>query len=131
LILKKQNLSRVNGLPGADRGEISPAVEARACFVEAMAIAKQRGNRSWELRAHISMDHLYTRLGNPDRTGLPESYSSFTEGHETADLMQAKKLLDAASFPGHDSRAANRERRLTMSVVVTQRLLRLSAPILS
>jgi DNA-binding winged helix-turn-helix (wHTH) protein/tetratricopeptide (TPR) repeat protein len=96
LILKKQNLSRVNRLPGASRGEVSPAFEARACFAEAMAIAKQQGTRSWELRAHISMDHLYTRLDNPDHTGLAESYSSFTEGHETADLKQAKTLLDAA-----------------------------------
>jgi hypothetical protein len=35
-------------------------------------------------------------LGNPNQTQLAEIYSSFTEGFETADLKQAKALLQTA-----------------------------------
>jgi len=76
--------------------KVSPAsVEARSCFREAMAVAKQQQTRSWELRAAMSMHRLELTLGNSTNTQLAQIYSTFTEGYETADLRQAKILLDA------------------------------------
>ena len=40
------------------------------------------------------MDRLDTQQGKSDHTRLAESYSSFSEGYETADLKQAKMMLD-------------------------------------
>jgi tetratricopeptide (TPR) repeat protein len=70
--------------------------EARACFSDALIIAKQQGTRSWELRAALSMHRLDVLLGNPNRTQLAKIYSSFTEGFETADLKRARALLEGA-----------------------------------
>ena len=70
--------------------------QARACFVDALAIAQQQRARSWGLRAAMSMHRLDLMLGNADHTQLAEIYSSFTEGHETADLRQARALLEVA-----------------------------------
>jgi predicted ATPase len=70
--------------------------QARACFADALAIAKKQGARSWELRAALSMHRLDLMLGNPNLTQLAEIYSSFTEGYETADLRQARACLEVA-----------------------------------
>ena len=71
--------------------------EARVCFTDAVAIAQRQGARSWELRAAMSMHRLDLMLGDRTPTRLAQIYSSFTEGHETADLRQAKALLELAS----------------------------------
>jgi predicted ATPase len=75
---------------------MSTLSEARACFNEAVAIAKQQGTRSWELRAALSIYRLDLMLGTPNHTQLAEIYSSFTEGFGTADLKQARALLETA-----------------------------------
>jgi predicted ATPase len=81
--------SRVNN-------EISQMLlQAEACFAQALAIAKQQGTKSWELRTALSMNRLQVRQGEPTNTHLAELFSSFTEGHETADLRQAKAWLNA------------------------------------
>lgn len=67
--------------------------QARTCFADALAIAKQQGAKLWELRAALSMDRLDLIVGNPDHTQLAGIYSTFTEGFETADLKQAKAQL--------------------------------------
>ncbi|HST09000.1 MAG TPA: AAA family ATPase [Terriglobales bacterium] len=69
--------------------------EAEACFAQAIAIAQQQQTRFWELKAHISMYRLHSQWGRPTHMQLATSYSSFTEGHETADLKQARALLNA------------------------------------
>jgi DNA-binding winged helix-turn-helix (wHTH) protein/tetratricopeptide (TPR) repeat protein len=70
--------------------------QARTCFVKSLAVARQQGARSWELRAASCLHELDLMLGNPERAQLAEVYSSFTEGFETADLKRARKLLDSA-----------------------------------
>ena len=101
LILKNHNRSRANDRErdsAANCGEIAPElVEAQACFAEAIAIAKQQQTRSWELRAHISMDRLCAQQAKPGHSRLAENYSWFTEGFETADLKQAKAQLNTTS----------------------------------
>jgi len=77
----------------------SPALEtvsqARACFAETLETSKQQGARWRQLKAALSVYRLEMQYGRPDRAQLAEMYSSFTEGHETADLKEAKALLDA------------------------------------
>ena len=55
--------------------------------------------KSWELRATISLARLLDRQGHRDeaRTMLAEIYNWFTEGFDTADLKEAKALLDELS----------------------------------
>jgi predicted ATPase len=52
--------------------------------------------KAWELRATTSLARLLTSQGRRDepRTMLAEIYNWFTEGFDTADLKDAKALLD-------------------------------------
>ena len=77
--------------PSATRVE-----EAAACFQRALAQARQRQARAWELRAATSLARLWQQQGRIEaaRAVLAPVYSSFTEGFDTADLKQAKALLD-------------------------------------
>jgi class 3 adenylate cyclase/predicted ATPase len=73
--------------------------EAEACFVQALEIARRQGAKSWELRAVVSLSRLWQKQGkkNEARKRLAEVYNWFTEGFETADLKEAKALLEALS----------------------------------
>jgi predicted ATPase len=91
-------LKRVEAKPSAaDAPRLTALSEARACFADALAIAKQQEARSWELRAALSMLRLDQMLGNPNHAQLAKIYSSFTEGHETHDLRQARAFLEITS----------------------------------
>jgi predicted ATPase len=92
------NLYRLQGelllaLPAAHQAE------AEACFRQAIATARSQGAKSWELRAVLSLSRLYHRQGKMEeaRPMLAEIYGWFTEGFETADLQEAKALLEAIS----------------------------------
>jgi predicted ATPase len=77
--------------------KVSPAlVQAQSCFEEAVAIAKQQQTRSWELRANMSL-HRLDPLRRKSHPQLADIYLSFTEGHDTADLKQARAILEQAS----------------------------------
>ena len=69
---------------------------AEADFSEAIARAQKMGAKVWELSATMSLARLIARQGRRDeaRTMLAEIYSWFTEGFDTADLKDAKALLD-------------------------------------
>ena len=65
-------------------------------FRTALAIAREQGTRSYELRAATSLARLW---GGKGRRGeahdlLAPLYASFTEGFDTPDLKDAKALLD-------------------------------------
>ena len=70
--------------------------EAEACFQQALAIARRQQAKSWELRAATSLSRLWQRHGR--RTDahalLAPIYGWFTEGFDTADLQEAKTLLE-------------------------------------
>jgi predicted ATPase len=70
--------------------------EAATCFQHAMALAQNQQAKSWELRAATSLAHLWQQQGKYDeaRQVLGDVYHWFTEGLETADLQEAKALLD-------------------------------------
>ena len=73
------------------------AVRAEAFFQRALAVARQQGTKSWELRAAMSLARLWRDQGKPQqaRELLAPVYGWFTEGFDTRDLKEAKALLDA------------------------------------
>ena len=72
-------------------------VEAEACFQRALDIARHQQAKSLELRAAMSLARLWQQQSKRDdaRQLLAEVYGWFTEGFDTADLQEAKALLDA------------------------------------
>jgi predicted ATPase len=70
--------------------------EAESCFQQAISIAQRQRATSWELRAATSLARLWQSQGKRDeaRALLEPVYSWFTEGFDTADLIDAKELLD-------------------------------------
>jgi predicted ATPase len=72
---------------------------AEADFREAIALAQRMGGKAWELRATMSLARLLAKQGRRDeaRTMLADIYGWFTEGFDTADLKDAKALLDELS----------------------------------
>jgi class 3 adenylate cyclase/predicted ATPase len=77
-------------LPGPHRGD------AEACFARALAIARKQSARMWELRAAVSLARLRVEQGKHAEAHdlLASVYGWFTEGFDTADLTDAKALLD-------------------------------------
>jgi len=73
--------------------------QAERCFREAIEIARGQSAKSWELRATTSLARLLrdTRRRDEARTMLSEIYNWFTEGFDTADLKDAKMLIDELS----------------------------------
>jgi class 3 adenylate cyclase/tetratricopeptide (TPR) repeat protein len=68
---------------------------AEACFEQASEVARRQRARSSELRAVMSLCRLHRKQGRGEevRPRLSEIYQGFTEGFETADLVEAKALL--------------------------------------
>ena len=81
------------------RQDHSKAAEAQSCFERAIEIARKQSAKSWELRATTSLARFLAKQGRRDeaRTMLTEIYNWFTEGFDTADLKDAKALLDELS----------------------------------
>jgi predicted ATPase len=75
------------------------AAEAQSCFERAIEIARTQSAKSPELRATMSLTRLLASQGRGDeaRAMLAAIYNWFTEGFETADLKDAKALLDELS----------------------------------
>jgi len=65
-------------------------------FRTALAIAREQGTRSYELRAATSLARLWHEQGRRGeaRDLLAPVYGSFTEGFDTQDLKEAKALLE-------------------------------------
>jgi predicted ATPase len=76
----------------------SPAADvakAEADFERALAVARQRQAKSWQLRAAMSLARLWRDQGKVQqaRELLAPVYGWFTEGFDTRDLKDAKALL--------------------------------------
>jgi predicted ATPase len=72
------------------------SVEAENSFRRAIEIARTQSARMWELRATTSLARLLAKQDRRDevRAMLAKIYGWFTEGFDTADLKDAKALLD-------------------------------------
>ena len=73
--------------------------EAEECFWKALEIARRQQAKSLELRAATSLAHLWQQQGKAQEAHqmLAEIYGWFIEGFDTADLKEAKALLEELS----------------------------------
>ncbi len=72
------------------------AQEVEECFLKALEVARRQEAKSLELRAAVSLARLKQRQGRASEALpiLEGVYTWFTEGFGTADLQDAKGLLD-------------------------------------
>ena len=109
----EKGLEVVRGIPPAQRsgffgadilrteGEIilahdkSAVREAEACFQRALEVARERSEKSLELRAAMNLARLRQQQGRREEAHrlLDPVYRWFTEGFETTDLRTAQALL--------------------------------------
>ena len=77
-------------------GGSGAAPQAAQCFREAIEVARRQSAKSWELRATTSLARLLAEQNRRAEAHamLAEIYGWFTEGFDTADLKDAKALLD-------------------------------------
>jgi predicted ATPase len=70
--------------------------DAETCFHHALAIARDQQAKSLELRAATSLARLWQQQGKRQEAHdlLAPVYNWFTEGFDTADLQDAKALLE-------------------------------------
>jgi predicted ATPase len=73
--------------------------EADQCFRRAIEVSRQQGAKSWELRATTSLARLLDKQGKRAEAHkmLADIYDWFSEGFDTADLQEARILLDELS----------------------------------
>jgi predicted ATPase len=70
--------------------------EAETCFQHAIHIAQSQQAKSWELRSVTSLARLWQQGKRQEAHDLlAPVYNWFTEGFDTADLKDAKTLLEA------------------------------------
>jgi predicted ATPase len=76
-----------------------PQAEAEAWLRRALDIARRQEAKALELRAAMSLSRLWQHQGKPGeaRELLAPIYGWFTEGFDTADLREAKALLEELS----------------------------------
>jgi predicted ATPase len=74
---------------------VPDAGQAEACCHQALAVARQQQAKSWELRAATSLARLWQSQDKRQAAYdlLAPVYDWFTEGFDTADLIDAKALL--------------------------------------
>jgi DNA-binding winged helix-turn-helix (wHTH) protein/tetratricopeptide (TPR) repeat protein len=79
------------------RQAVPDVAQAEACFQQALVLARRQQAKSWELRAATSLSRLWLQQGKraEARELLTDVYGWFTEGFDTADLREAKALLEA------------------------------------
>jgi predicted ATPase len=77
----------------------TPQAEAEAWLRRALDVARHQQAKSLELRAAMSLSRLWQHQGKraQARQLLAEVYGWFTEGFDTADLQEAKALLEELS----------------------------------
>jgi predicted ATPase len=76
--------------------DLGNVAKAERRLRSAIDVARLQGARLFELRATVSLARLLKQQGEtePARQMLAEIYGWFTEGFDTADLKDAKTLLD-------------------------------------
>ena len=75
--------------------------EAETAIEQAIDVARRQNAKSWELRGAMSLARLRRQQGRPQEAValLAPIYAWFTEGFDTADLKEAKALLDKLTEP--------------------------------
>jgi predicted ATPase len=91
----RQWLAELHRVEGDALFSLNVLDDSQRAFEEALRVARRQGAKAYELRAATSLARL---LGEQSRRGeahdlLTPICGSYTEGFETADLMEAKLLL--------------------------------------
>ena len=75
--------------------------EAETAIEQAIDVARRQNAKSWELRGAMSLARLRRQQGRPQEAAalLAPILGWFTEGFDTADLKEAKTLLDKLTEP--------------------------------
>jgi predicted ATPase len=78
------------------RQTVPDIAQAEACFQQAIDIARRQQVKSWELRVTMSLARLWQQQGKREEAYnlLAPVYEWFTEGFDTADLKEAKAVLE-------------------------------------
>jgi predicted ATPase len=101
--LWEPELYRVRGMllfqtggKNSESGIVTSDAETDTCFQQALTLARRQEAKSFELRAVMGLSRLWQRQGKRQAAYqlLVEVYGGFTEGFDTADLREAKALLD-------------------------------------
>jgi predicted ATPase len=81
------------------RQTIPDEAQAKTCLHQALDVARHQQAKAWELRAAVSLSRLWQHQGKRAEAHalLVPIYSWFTEGFDTADLQEAKALLEELS----------------------------------
>jgi class 3 adenylate cyclase/predicted ATPase len=89
------DLYRLKGDLLLAQGGSQTATEAESCFVRAIEIARSQGARLWELRATVSLAHLWISQGKctKAREMLAPLYRSFGDSSDIHDVARAAALL--------------------------------------
>jgi predicted ATPase len=87
---------RLRGVVLLRQPRTAPA-EAAAWLQRALDVARRQQAKSLELRAAMSLSRLWQQQGKREEAYalLAPIYGWFTEGFDTADLQEAKALLEA------------------------------------
>ena len=74
----------------------TPQAEAEVWLQRALDVARRQQAKALELRAALSLSRLWQQQGKRAEASslLAPIYGWFTEGFDTADLQEAKALLD-------------------------------------
>ena len=86
-------LLRIKSLVLAAKNDRRAAID---CLSEAIEVARSQSALAWELRSAIELARLLSEAGQRDqaRRDLALVYDRFTEGFQTADLKEARALLE-------------------------------------
>ena len=87
-------------------GQESPESQAaEESYQQAIRVAQAQHAKGWELRAAIALARLWQSQGKTREAHdlLVPVYDWFTEGFDTADLKEAKALLEAWRTQGSDT----------------------------
>ncbi len=104
-IMGDLNLASAAQNPAQETGMTSlaptmdPIGQAEQCYQKAIDISRSQSAKSWELRAATRLARLWQSHGKTTeaRDLLAPVFGWFTEGFDTADLKNAKSLLDELS----------------------------------
>jgi len=77
------------------------ASEAETAMQQSIDVARRQNAKSWELRGATSLARLRRQQGRREEAIalLAPIYTWFTEGFDTADLKEARTLLDKLTEP--------------------------------
>ena len=75
--------------------EAGKSTEAETCLLASLAVARRQHARSWELRTACDLARLWHQAGRSSKALelLKPVYDWFTEGFDTPDLVEARRIL--------------------------------------